>query len=272
MKKSAYKILLVLFILSIILILPLTVSAQGNVKGIFDSLKKYREEQATSSSLKEIKKDFQELNQVRNQLSQEVVKKKQELLEKSKESVIEYLDKWSGYLNKVEEELGNYDPIIVAGIKEKIEAEIIWISAKKEEVIAVTSIEQLRTIVVELRERRRLFLLNLGEIRSRRLQNHLSRLEERLNRLNNLLSKFGENLNRFAQRGVDVTNSRVILAQLQVDLNQATTLLEQAKEVTVLDEVKQEIDEIQQIIKKITTGLGEIMKELKPQVTGIYGR
>src|SRR3989338_6512206 len=124
MKKIAYKILPAVVIFSIMLVLPLKVSAQGSVKGISDALKKYKQETATPSSLKEIKKDFRDLNLVRSQLSQEVVKKQQEFLAKSKEEIIKFLGNWSEFLKKVEEELINYDQTEVFGLKEKIEEEI----------------------------------------------------------------------------------------------------------------------------------------------------
>ena len=69
MQKITQKILPAVVIFSVLLILPFTVSAQGSVKGISDALKKYKQETATPSSLKEIKKNFLYLNLIKTQLN-----------------------------------------------------------------------------------------------------------------------------------------------------------------------------------------------------------
>src|SRR3989338_3463321 len=79
---------------------------EGSVMGINDAIKNFRRQDATrTGNLNEIRREYQELNQVKNEINRDVSRKEQEMNVKYKEMIENYLDRWINYLNKVKEQL-----------------------------------------------------------------------------------------------------------------------------------------------------------------------
>ena len=255
--------MLILFIFSAALAVPITVSAEGSVRGIFDALGKFRQESATESSEEEIKSNVRELKRAEGEINREIAVKEQKFLEKSKEKVLNFLERWMEYLNKINAEIVNFDQAAVASLEERIANEIIRIESKKEEISGITTLEQLRLSVSEIKERKQLFMLNFAEIRLKRGQNHLKMLETRLTKLNEILLKFEVNLNRFRDKGVDVSGAFTVLNRLKGELDQARIILSQAKESSDPQQLKELTGQLREIFKNVITELGTVMRELK---------
>ena len=271
------KFILFFFILGLVIASPFfktssVYSAQGSIKGIFDAINQYRNRDATGSSLQDIKQDLQDLNRVKNEVNKDMVAAEGEFFDKSEETVGQYLDKWTQYLEKVRDQSENYGQDLAAGIRVHAEEELLYVSGKKEELTGINDIGTLRNFVRDLRAHRQSVAVTWGEVRSRLRVRQMELLENRLNRLNALLNKFEDKLKSFEDRGIDTASAQSILAGLKNDLATAFDKLDQEKNSTesgraqISDNNLQLARDINLTVRQILMKLREIFRSLRSQL------
>ena len=236
---------------------------EGSVMGINDAIKNFRRQDATrTGNLNEIRREYQELNQVKNEINRDVSRKEQEMNVKYKEMIENYLDRWINYLNKVKEQLVNSDDATLSGYITSVEAEIAWVEGKKAELQSLTNVDDIKIFTRELRTQRQAYIENFGEIRSQFQRRYLERLRVRLTNMLSLVERMEMRISLFAQRGLDVTQAHAELSLIKEELNNEMAKLDNGD----VSNSELLVKEVNLLIKKTTTQLRVMIRQLRLQI------
>jgi len=119
----------------------------------------------------------------------------------------------------------------------EIDAETTWLTAQKAKVDAAKTVSEVRNLTKEARTH-----YNESVQKVRRLHiasGYVTSLENIVNRIDeNIIPKTEEKLNRLADKGVDVTQARQYLADIQVEVDAAKALIPQIRNATTFEEAR----------------------------------
>jgi len=275
-KCSILKVIPVFFL--IFLFLPSPLSAQtkrlnetGKVKGFSDALRQIQQErnQVQNQQWQNSVDDWTQLITLKSQILDELKKHEQELLQKAKDRFAHFTDQIIAHLNKVKDRINNspdLDPATIAEITALIDQQISWLTGKKTEIEQAQTIEELQTIIGEIRNYWEENKVRI-EIVVARLQ--IAKLESALAKIETFFSKAEEEIQELKNPGYDTSAVESLLEQARNDfadakqeLEQAKTLLTSAKTQEDLNNTRNHLEQTIKYLKSMAEKLKEVFKLL----------